>query len=67
MLMGEECRRACRYCAVSTGSPHACLDATEAHNVAEAVALMGLRYVVLTSVDRVTPCRGAGSRPAVTH
>jgi len=52
MLMGEVCTRACRFCAVSTGNPQGWLDATEPHNVAEAVALMGLRYVVLTSVDR---------------
>lgn len=52
MLMGEVCTRACRFCSVSTGNPHGWLDHAEPGNVAEAVALMDLKYVVLTSVDR---------------
>ena len=52
MLMGEVCTRACRFCSVSTGNPHGWLDRAEPANVADAVALMGLKYVVLTSVDR---------------
>ncbi len=52
MLMGEVCTRACKFCAVSTGNPHGWLDAQEPAHVAEAVKSMGLRYVVLTSVDR---------------
>ncbi len=52
MLMGEVCTRACKFCSVSTGNPHGWLDHNEPHNVADAVALMGLKYVVLTSVDR---------------
>ena len=52
MLMGEVCTRACRFCSVSTGNPHGRLDPLEPPHVAEAVALMGLKYVVLTSVDR---------------
>lgn len=52
MLMGEVCTRACKFCAVSTGNPHGWLDPLEPAHVAEAVALMNLRYVVLTSVDR---------------
>ncbi|HEU4773948.1 MAG TPA: lipoyl synthase [Lysobacter sp.] len=52
MLMGSVCTRACKFCAVSTGNPHGWLDPEEPQNVAEAVALMGLKYVVLTSVDR---------------
>ena len=52
MVMGAVCTRACRFCAVDTGNPHGWLDAEEPANVARSVALMGLRYVVLTSVDR---------------
>ena len=52
MLMGEVCTRAWRFCSVSTGNPRGWLDPLEPSHVAEAVALMGLQYVVLTSVDR---------------
>ncbi|MBM4220494.1 MAG: lipoyl synthase [Gammaproteobacteria bacterium] len=52
MLMGGICTRACRFCAVDTGNPHGRLDPEEPANAARSVALMGLRYVVLTSVDR---------------
>ncbi len=52
MLMGEVCTRACRFCAVDTGNPLGRLDDDEPDNAAESVALMGLGYVVLTSVDR---------------
>lgn len=52
MLMGSVCTRACKFCAVDTGNPHGLLDASEPANVARSVALMNLRYVVLTSVDR---------------
>lgn len=52
MLMGSVCTRACRFCAVDTGNPGGLLDADEPANTAAAVRLMGLKYVVLTSVDR---------------
>ncbi|MDB6086474.1 MAG: lipoic acid synthetase [Gammaproteobacteria bacterium] len=52
MLMGAVCTRACRFCAVDTGNPRGWLDAQEPENVARSVELMGLKYVVLTSVDR---------------
>jgi lipoyl synthase len=52
MLMGAVCTRACRFCAVDTGNPRGWLDPEEPHHAAETVALMGLKYVVLTSVDR---------------
>ena len=52
MLMGSVCTRACRFCAVDTGNPGGWLDAEEPANTARSVELMGLRYVVLTSVDR---------------
>jgi lipoic acid synthetase len=52
MLMGAVCTRACRFCAVDTGNPHGWLDTEEPENVARSVALMKLKYVVLTSVNR---------------
>ncbi|MDP9014710.1 MAG: lipoyl synthase [Pseudomonadota bacterium] len=52
MLMGSVCTRACRFCAVDTGNPRGWLDGEEPENVARSVELMGLKYVVLTSVNR---------------
>lgn len=52
MLMGSVCTRACRFCAVDTGNPKGWIDPEEPENTARSVALMGLGYVVLTSVDR---------------
>ncbi len=52
MVMGDVCTRACRFCAVDTGNPNGWLDSSEPEAVANAVSLMGLKYVVLTSVDR---------------
>jgi len=52
MVMGAVCTRACQFCAVDTGNPQGWLDAEEPANVAASVALMALKYVVLTSVDR---------------
>jgi lipoic acid synthetase len=52
MLMGAVCTRACRFCAVDTGNPRGWLDKEEPENVARSVDLMGLKYVVLTSVNR---------------
>lgn len=61
MLMGSVCTRACRFCAVDTGNPRGWLDVDEPANTAKSVELMGLRYVVLTSVDRDDlPDGGAG-------
>jgi lipoic acid synthetase len=61
MLMGATCTRACRFCAVDTGNPKGWLDAQEPENAAQSVKLMGLTYVVLTSVDRDDlPDGGAG-------
>ncbi|MDX1816277.1 MAG: lipoyl synthase [Marinobacter sp.] len=52
MVMGSVCTRACKFCAVDTGNPKGWLDAEEPENTAKSVELMGLRYIVLTSVDR---------------
>ncbi len=51
MIMGEICTRACAFCNVTTGLPHP-LDEEEPARVAEAVATLGLKHVVITSVDR---------------
>lgn len=52
MLMGSVCTRACRFCAVDTGNPQGWLDPDEPEHAAASVELMGLKYVVVTSVDR---------------
>ncbi len=51
MILGDICTRGCRYCAVSKGKPTE-LDLAEPKRVAQAVAQMKLRHVVITSVDR---------------
>jgi len=52
MLMGDTCTRGCRFCMVKTGNPHGTLDPFEPVKVAAAIADLGLKYVVITSVDR---------------
>jgi lipoic acid synthetase len=51
MILGDVCTRNCAYCAVAHGTP-APLDEAEPARLADAVARMGLRHVVITSVDR---------------
>ncbi|MBB2190934.1 lipoyl synthase [Gluconacetobacter azotocaptans] len=51
MIMGEICTRACAFCNVTTGMPNP-LDDDEPGRVGDAVAKLGLRHVVITSVDR---------------
>ena len=51
MIMGDTCTRACAFCNVKTGLPGA-LDDEEPANVGRAVAKLGLKHVVITSVDR---------------
>jgi lipoyl synthase len=51
MLMGDTCTRACAFCNVKTGLPGP-LDDAEPGRVAEATAKLGLKHVVVTSVDR---------------
>jgi lipoic acid synthetase len=52
MVLGDECTRRCRFCAVRTAEKPAPPDPGEPRNVGEAVAAMGVAYVVITSVDR---------------
>lgn len=51
MILGDTCTRACRFCAVKTGLPSE-LDWKEPERVADSVALMGLKHVVVTAVAR---------------
>jgi lipoic acid synthetase len=52
MILGDICTRACGFCAVPSGKPVGPPDEQEPFRVAEAVAKMGLRYAVVTSVNR---------------
>ena len=51
MILGDTCTRSCGFCSVKTGRPTE-LDTDEPRRVAEAVASMGLRHTVITSVNR---------------
>ncbi|MGH6956415.1 MAG: lipoyl synthase [Caulobacteraceae bacterium] len=65
MIMGEVCTRACAFCNVATGKPGP-LDPTEPARVGEAVARMGLKHVVVTSVDRADLDDGGAAHFAAT-
>ncbi|NIJ24878.1 lipoic acid synthetase [Sphingomonas japonica] len=51
MILGDTCTRACAFCNVKTGMPRA-VDAAEPQHVAEVAVQMGLKHIVITSVDR---------------
>ena len=51
MILGAICTRACAFCNVATGKPGA-VDAMEPSNLAASVAEMGMKHLVITSVDR---------------
>ena len=65
MIMGDTCTRACAFCNVKTGLPGA-LDRDEPAKVGRAVAEMGLKHVVITSVDRDDLTDGGGAHFAET-
>lgn len=65
MIMGETCTRGCSFCNVATGRPDA-LDPFEPGRVAQAVAKLGLRHVVITSVDRDDLADGGAAHFAQT-
>ena len=65
MIMGDTCTRACSFCNVRTGQPDP-LDPSEPMRVAEAVAKLGLRHVVITSVDRDDLPDGGATHIAAT-
>ncbi len=65
MILGDVCTRACAYCAVAHGRPGP-VDGAEPARVANAIAELGLNYVVVTSVDRDDLVDGGASIFAAT-
>ena len=60
-ILGDTCTRACRYCYVNSGKPSDPVDALEPLRLAQTAKQMGLKHVVVTSVDRDdVPDKGAG-------
>ena len=66
MVLGDTCTRGCRFCAVKTHSEGTPVDADEPEKVAESCVAMGLKYVVLTMVDRDDLPDGGASHVAAT-
>ncbi len=52
MILGDTCTRACKFCSVKTGNPKGQVDQQEIEKSKEMIDLMGLKYIVITSVDR---------------
>lgn len=65
LIMGDTCTRACSFCNVKTGLPGP-LDKDEPEKVAEATARLGLKHVVVTSVDRDDLADGGAEHFALT-
>ncbi|MCA9539175.1 MAG: lipoyl synthase [Myxococcales bacterium] len=65
MLMGDICTRRCGFCAVAKGAPRL-LDALEPAHTAEAVVRLGVRYAVITSVNRDDLPDGGAAQCAAT-
>jgi lipoic acid synthetase len=65
MVLGSVCTRHCRFCAVGSGHPEP-LDGSEPERVAEALTALGLRYLVLTMVDRDDLADGGAGHMALT-
>ena len=61
MILGDTCTRSCGFCNVKTGRPTT-LDTDEPRRVAESLALMGLKHVVITSVNRDDLADGGASQ-----
>jgi len=61
MILGDICTRACAFCNVATGKPGA-VDAKEPENLAISVAEMGMKHLVITSVDRDDLADGGGDQ-----
>lgn len=61
MVLGDTCTRACKFCDVKTGNPKGFINHNEIEETANMVKIMGLKYIVITSVDRDDlPDFGAG-------
>lgn len=65
MILGEVCTRSCKFCAVKSGKPEQ-YDSGEPGRIAEAIRRMGLKYAVITSVDRDDLMDGGASAFAET-
>jgi len=52
MILGDTCTRACKFCHIKTGNPKGWIDKDEPRKASEMVEVMGLKYLVVTSVDR---------------
>jgi len=65
MILGRVCTRTCAFCDVETGRPDP-VDASEPRHLAEAVAAMGLKHAVITSVDRDDLADGGAAHYAAT-
>lgn len=52
MILGDTCTRACKFCHVKTGNPKGFINHNEIQDTSDMVAMMNLRYIVITSVDR---------------
>ncbi len=66
MILGDTCTRGCRFCAVDTGNPQGVVDPREPENTARALHGMGLKYVVMTMVDRDDLLDGGAAHVART-
>jgi lipoyl synthase len=66
MLLGDTCTRGCRFCAVTTGNPRGAVDGREPEHVARGLAKLGLKYVVITMVDRDDLLDGGAGHVAKT-
>ena len=66
MILGDTCTRACAFCNVKTGKPSAPPDPMEPINVAKSVFKLGLKHVVVTSVDRDDLIDGGASQFILT-
>jgi len=66
MIMGEICTRACSFCNIATGKPPEGLDVFEPGRVADAVKKLGLKHVVITSIDRDDVADGGAEHFAQT-
>ena len=64
MILGDTCTRGCRFCQVKTGNPNGWFDPEEPLQVAESCAASGLKYVVITMVDRDDLADGGASHVA---
>lgn len=68
MILGDTCTRACKFCHVKTGNPKGFINPEEIENTSKMVAMMSLRYIVITSVDRDDLAdHGAGHFAAVIN